>query len=61
MKDIVFPIYVLKQLGVKTLMLTNAAGGINTMLKAGDLMIIRDHINFLGTNPLIVKYFFKYI
>lgn len=36
-------------------MITNAAGGINTMLKAGDLMIIRDHINFLGTNPLIVN------
>ncbi|GAA0115955.1 purine-nucleoside phosphorylase [Clostridium senegalense] len=47
------PIYVMKNLGVKTLMVTNAAGGVNTEFTPGDLMIIKDHINFCGNNPLI--------
>lgn len=47
------PIYVMKSLGVKTLMVTNAAGGVNTEFIPGDLMIIKDHINFCGNNPLI--------
>ncbi|HLP57211.1 MAG TPA: purine-nucleoside phosphorylase [Candidatus Deferrimicrobium sp.] len=51
-KEVVFPIRVLCRLGVKKLLLTNAAGGINAMLNPGDLMIIRDHINMMGLNPL---------
>jgi purine-nucleoside phosphorylase len=50
--DVVFPVRVLCSLGIKKLLLTNAAGGINPMLIAGDLMIIRDHINLMGINPL---------
>ena len=44
---------VLGRLGVKTLIVTNAAGGINTRFGQGALMLIDDHINFLGTNPLV--------
>lgn len=43
----------MKALGVEALIVTNAAGGVNTEFRAGDLMIITDHINFMGTNPLI--------
>ncbi|MCP5109116.1 MAG: purine-nucleoside phosphorylase [bacterium] len=50
--EVVFPVRVLCSLGIKSLLLTNAAGGINPMLAAGDLMIIRDHINMMGINPL---------
>lgn len=53
MQEITFPIKVMKKLGVKYLILTNAAGGISNKLSAGDLMLITDHINFMGTNPLI--------
>ena len=48
-----FATRVLGRLGVKTLILTNAAGGINTKFGSGALMVIDDHINLLGTNPLI--------
>lgn len=50
---IVYPIKVMKKLGVKTLIITNAAGSVNKEFKAGDLMVISDHINLMGTNPLI--------
>ncbi|UCH93770.1 MAG: purine-nucleoside phosphorylase [Candidatus Aminicenantes bacterium] len=50
--EVVFPVRVLCRLGVKKLLLTNAAGGINPMLIPGDLMILRDHINMMGVNPL---------
>ena len=50
---ITLPVRVLAALGVKTLVLTNACGGINTEFHPGDLMLIRDHINFSGSNPLI--------
>ncbi|WP_282935706.1 purine-nucleoside phosphorylase [Paenibacillus sp. RC67] len=48
-----FPVRVMKELGVKTLLVTNAAGGINTSYEVGDLMLIKDHINFTFRNPLI--------
>lgn len=54
-QDIIFPVRVMKLLGVKNLIVTNAAGGINQAFTPGDLMIIQDHINFTGNNPLIGK------
>ena len=50
--DVVFPVRVLGALGIQGLLLTNAAGGIGRELRPGDLMIIRDHINLMGINPL---------
>lgn len=50
--DVVFPVRVLCALGIDTLVLTNAAGGINKAFNPGDLMVITDHINFMGANPL---------
>ncbi len=50
--DVVFPVRVLGKLGVESLLLTNAAGGIGKGLQPGDLMVIRDHINLMGINPL---------
>lgn len=50
---ITLPVRVLSALGVSTLVLTNACGGVNTDFHPGDLMLIRDHINFSGSNPLI--------
>lgn len=51
-EDIVFPIRVMRALGVKALFLTNAAGGICTDFSVGDFMLIEDHINFTGKSPL---------
>lgn len=53
MKQLTFPVFVLRQLGVKNLIVTNACGGINESFAPGDLMLITDHINLLGNNPLI--------
>jgi len=53
MQELTLPVRVLAALGVKTLVLTNAAGGVNTRFRAGDLMLISDHINYSGANPLI--------
>lgn len=53
MKEITFPIRVIQLLGVKTLILSNAAGGINPLFDTGDIMAITDHINLTGGNPLI--------
>lgn len=54
-EQIVFPIRVLKYLGIDTLLLSNAAGAVNPAFKVGDLMIITDHISQLAPNPLIGK------
>ncbi len=51
--DVTFPVRVMKELGVTHLIITNACGAINTNFKPGDLMLITDHINLVGTNPLI--------
>lgn len=50
---VTFPVRVLKALGVNQLIVTNAAGGVNAEFEVGDLMLITDHINNMGTNPLI--------
>ena len=52
-QEITLPIRVLAALGVKTVVLTNACGGVNLSFHPGDLMLISDHINFSGANPLI--------
>jgi len=52
-REIAFPIRVMARLGVKTLVISNAAGGLNPHFFAGDLMLITDHINLTGHNPLI--------
>lgn len=52
MKEVTFPVRVMKQLGVKTLFVSNAAGGMNKEFRVGDIMIITDHINLFPENPL---------
>ncbi len=53
MQEITYPIKVMKALGIKTLILTNAAGAVNEEYRPADLMLITDHINHMGSNPLI--------
>ncbi|MFN7253081.1 MAG: purine-nucleoside phosphorylase [Anaerobacillus sp.] len=53
LERVTFPVRVMKELGVKTVIVTNAAGGINENFTPGDLMVITDHINNFGDNPLI--------
>ena len=52
MRQVIFPVRTFGILGVKNLILTNAAGSVQTTFKPGNLMLIRDHINFMGVNPL---------
>jgi purine-nucleoside phosphorylase len=52
-REVVYPVRVLKGLGIKTLLISNVAGGLNPAFQIGDLMLITDHINCLGTSPLV--------
>ena len=52
MEAVTFPVRVLAELGVRDLLLTNAAGGIHHRLRRGDFMVLEDHINLMGANPL---------
>jgi len=55
-REVAFPVFVMKVLGVSTLLVTNASGGINTSFEVGDIMMIVDHINMKGGNPLLGPY-----
>ena len=53
MQQVVFPVRVLGRMGVKTIIFTNAAGSVNVNYKPGELMVLSDHINLMGSNPMI--------
>jgi len=52
-EPVVLPVEILRRMGCSTLLLTNASGGINPVLRPGDFVILRDHLNLVGVNPLI--------
>ena len=53
MKEVTYPVYVMKRLGIEKIIVTNVCGGINTSFEPGTLMLIKDFINLFGDNPLI--------
>lgn len=52
LKEVTYPVRVMKHLGVKTLILSNAAGGLDPLFRLGDVMLVTDHINLMGESPL---------
>jgi purine-nucleoside phosphorylase len=54
-QEVIYPIRVMKLMGIKTLLLSNAAGAVNPDYRVGDIMVIRDHVSFFTPNPLIGK------
>jgi purine-nucleoside phosphorylase len=52
MDDVVLPVFLLYRLGVRTLIVTNACGGVNRSFEPGELVLIKDHVNLMGVNPL---------
>ena len=55
LQDVTFPVRIMEKLGIKTLLVSNAAGAINLNFKKGELMLIDDHINLQGSSPLAFK------
>ena len=55
LQDVMFPVRIMEKLGIKTLLVSNAAGAINLDFKKGELMLIEDHINLQGSSPLAFK------
>ncbi len=55
LEEVTFPVRVMKAIGVENLVITNACGAVNTEFNAGELMLITDHLNLVGSNPLIGK------